>query len=167
MAQKKSKTYLLSIRQESGETLRQYLAHFTEESQKVEGVDGNDAITAITEGARTSDFLKSIVGWVLRDMAKLMTRTRTYMGIELYLDGQKGSGQGNRRQDDRDEDRHEPRKMRHNGGLTPNGHSLPGQRQPRADSFRKFSAFTPLNTPPERILALHRDKLGTIKITRI
>ena len=79
MAQKKSKTHLLSIRQGRDETLRQYLARFTEESHKVEGFDDKDAITAITEGVHTSDFLKTIVGKVPRDMAELMTRTRTYM----------------------------------------------------------------------------------------
>ena len=66
--------------------MRQYLARFTEESHKVEGFDDKDAITAITEGARTSDFLKSIVGKVPRDMAELMSRARTYMGIEDYFD---------------------------------------------------------------------------------
>ena len=66
-----------TIRQESGEMLRKYLARFTEESHKVEGFDDKDAISAITEGARTSDFLKSIVGNVPRDMAKLMARPRT------------------------------------------------------------------------------------------
>ena len=79
--------YILSIRQDSGDTLRQYLVRFIEESYKVEGFDEKDAITAITEGARTSNFLKSIVGRVLRDMAELMTRVLTYMGIEDYLDG--------------------------------------------------------------------------------
>ena len=66
VAQKKSKTYLMSIRQGRDETLRQYLARFTEESHKVEGFNDKDAITAITEGARKSDFLKSIVGQVPR-----------------------------------------------------------------------------------------------------
>ena len=79
VAQKNLKTYLLSIRQGRDETLRQYLARFTEESDKVEGFDNKDAITAVTEGARTSDFLKSIVGQVPRDMAELMSRARTYM----------------------------------------------------------------------------------------
>ena len=74
VAQKKSKTYLLSIRQGRDETLRQYLARFTKESHKVEGFDDKDAIMAITEGARTSDVLKSIVGKVPWDMAELMSR---------------------------------------------------------------------------------------------
>ena len=164
VAQKKSKTHLLSIRQGRDETLRQYLARFTEESHKVEGFDDKDDIMAITEGVRTSDFLKSIVGKVPRCMVELMTRARTYMGIEDYLDGRDGrksGGQGSRRRDDQDGDRPDPRKRRNKGGQAPNGRSLPGPRPSHVDSFRKFSTFTPLNTPPERILALHRDKLGS------
>ena len=111
VVQKKSKTYLLSIRQEGDETLRQYLTRFTEESNKVEGFDDKNAITAITEGARTSDLLKSIVGKVPRDMAELMSRALTYMGIGDYLDGREGckaGGQSGCRRDDKDGDRSDP-----------------------------------------------------------
>ena len=89
---------------------------------------------------------------------------RTYMEIKDYLDGRDGrkaGGQGGRRRDDQDEDRPDPRTRRNKGGQAPNGRSLPGPRHSHIDSFRKFSAFTPLNTPQERILALHRDKLGS------
>ena len=73
MVQKKIKMYMWSIRQESGESLRRYLAQFTEESNKVDRFDDNDAIATIIEGLRTSDFLKSVVGCVPSTMAKLMT----------------------------------------------------------------------------------------------
>ena len=97
-------------------------------------------------------------------MAELMARARTYMGIEDYLDGRDGrkaGGQGGRHRDDQDEDLPDPRKRRNKGGQTPNDRSLPGPRPSHVDKFRKFSAFTPLNTPQEPILALHRDKLGS------
>ena len=80
--------------------LCEYLAWFTEKSHKVKGFDDKDAITAITEGAKTSDFLKSIVGKVPGDMAELMTRARTYMGIEDYLEGRKGGDYSSRRRDE-------------------------------------------------------------------
>ena len=95
-------------------------------------------------------------------MAELMLRARTYMGIEDYLDGRDGrksGGQNGRRRDDQDGDSPDPQKRMNKGGQAPNGHSLPGPRPSHADSFRKFSAFTPLNSPQEQILALHRDKL--------
>ena len=62
MTQKKPKSYLWTIRQDSGKTLHEYLSRFTNESHKIEGFDDKDAITTITGGARTSNFLKSIVG---------------------------------------------------------------------------------------------------------
>ena len=91
MVQKKTKMYLWSIRQESGESLRRYLARFTEESNKVDRFDDSDAIAAIIEGLRTSDFLKSVVGRVPSTMAELMTRAKTFMGVEDYLDGRKST----------------------------------------------------------------------------
>ena len=164
VAQNKSKTYHLSIRQGRDEILRQYLARFTEESHKVEVFDDKDAIAAITEGARTSDFLKSIVGQVPRDMAELMMRARTHMGIEDYLDGRDGrksGGQSSRHREEQDEDRPDPRRKRSRGGRAPNGRPLSDLRSSHVDNFRALSTYTPLNTPQERILALHRDKLGS------
>lgn len=60
MTQKKSKMYLWSVRQSIGESLRRYLACFTEKSNKVDKYDDNNAITAIIEGSRENDFLKDI-----------------------------------------------------------------------------------------------------------
>ena len=94
------------------EMLREYLARFMEESHKVKDFDDKDAITVINEGAKTSDFLKSIVGKVPRDMAELMARVKTYMGIEDYLEGQKGGDRSNRRQDERSGDLLELRNKR-------------------------------------------------------
>ena len=65
-------------KQESGESLRRYLVRFTEESNKVDRFDDGDAIAAIIEGLRTSDFLKSVVGRVPSTMAELMTRADLY-----------------------------------------------------------------------------------------
>lgn len=61
MAQKKSKSHLQSIKQRGDESLRQYLIRFTVEANQVENYTDNDAIMAITEGTRESDFVKSIV----------------------------------------------------------------------------------------------------------
>ena len=65
------------IRQENDETLREYLSRFLEESHKVQGFNDKDAIIVITERAKTSVFLKSIVGKALRDMVELMVKAKT------------------------------------------------------------------------------------------
>ena len=70
----------------------------------------NDAIMAITEGVRESDFLKSIVGQVPASMAELMARVRTFMGVEDYLDGRRGQEPNSRRRSNRDETQLESRK---------------------------------------------------------
>ena len=118
MVQKKTKMYLWSIRQEDGESLRRYLARFTEESNKVDRFDDKDAITAITEGLRTSDFLKSIVGRVPSTMAELMTRAKTFMGVEDYLDGRKGNDQSPHHRDEPSNEQGNSRKRRNRGGQT-------------------------------------------------
>ena len=96
MVQKKTKMYLWSIRQENNESLRQYLTRFTAESNKVDRFDDGDAITAIIEGLRTGDFLKSVVGRVPSTMAELMNRAKTFMGVEDYLDDRRSSNQSSR-----------------------------------------------------------------------
>ena len=77
--------YLWSIQQESSESLRKYLNRFTEESNKVDGFDDGDAIAAIIEGLRMSDFLKSLVSRVTLSMRKLMARVKIYMGVQAHL----------------------------------------------------------------------------------
>lgn len=69
--------YLLSIRQEDDESLRNYLARFTEVSSKVDQFDDGDAIAAIIEGLHTSDFLKTIFSRVPTNMAELMARAKS------------------------------------------------------------------------------------------
>ena len=162
VAQKKSKSHLWSIRQRNDETLRKYLARFNEEASQVERYTDNDAIMAITEGVRESDFLKSIVGHVPATMAELMARARTHMGVEDYLDCRRVSEPGSRRRRERDEIQPEPRKRNNRGGrATGNHNDRPSiDYKPRlADEFKKISAtFTPLNTTADRIFALNRDK---------
>lgn len=85
---------------ENSESLRRYLARFTEKSNKVDRFDDGDVIATIIEGLRTSDFLKSVVGRFPSTMAKLMTQVKTFMGVEDYLDDRKSNNQGSRRQDE-------------------------------------------------------------------
>ena len=87
MVQKKTMMYLWSIRQESDESLIKYLVRFTKKLNKVDRFDNGDAIAAIIEGLRTSDFLKSVVGRVPSTIVMLMNRVKTFMGVVDYLDG--------------------------------------------------------------------------------
>lgn len=92
--------YLWSIRQETGESLRKYLARFTDESNKVDRFDDGDAISRIIEGLLTSDFLKCVVGHVPSTMARLMTQAKNFMGVEDCLDGGKSNNQSSRCRDE-------------------------------------------------------------------
>ena len=110
MVQKKTKMYSWLIRQENNESLRQYLTRFTAESNKVDRFDDSDAITAIIEGLRIGDFLKSVVDRVPYTMAELMNRAKTFMGVEDYLDGRRSSHQSSRRRDESGNEPSNPRK---------------------------------------------------------
>lgn len=95
MVQNKSKMYLWSILQGSGESPRQFLARFTKESKKVDKFDDDDAITATIKGTRTSDLLKSMIGQVRESIVELMARAKTFMlVVEDYFDRRRGQEYG-------------------------------------------------------------------------
>ena len=58
---RKEKSYLLTIKQGSSETLQHYLNRFIEESNKVDDYEDGDAVYAFIDGLRAGDLLTSLV----------------------------------------------------------------------------------------------------------
>ena len=55
------KAHLRSLKQKKGESLREYLVRFTEESNKVNQFEDGDVIASILEGLQMGNFLNSLV----------------------------------------------------------------------------------------------------------
>ena len=147
-------SHLRIVKQRRSESLREYLWPFTEESKKVDKFEDGDAISAILRGLLLGEFLNSIIKKEPKTMTKLIARAGKYISLEEFVQIRRTSEQGNCRREDDKSDDWKRKKV----------HSDPSKR-PHTDSkrllvekFRDHLKFTPLNAPPERILALARDK---------
>ncbi|XP_059639573.1 uncharacterized protein LOC132281943 [Cornus florida] len=79
-------THLLNVKQQKGESLRDYISHFNTEMLQVEEVDDKVALTAFMGGLQTSKFLFSLSKEAPTSMTELMVRARKHMNADYGED---------------------------------------------------------------------------------
>ena len=151
---KLGKSHLRTVRQRRSESLREYLSRFTEESNRVDKFEDGDAISAILDGLLLGDFLNSLIKKEPKTMTELTARAGKYITLEEFVQIRRTNDQGNRRREDEESDDWKRKKARADNSGRPHANS----KSLLVEKFRDHSNFTPLNAPPERILALARDK---------
>lgn len=79
---KRTPEYLLTIKQGTGESLRNYLQHFNKEALRVEGLTDKEAVKYVWEGLQTNKLAYSIAKSTLTNMADVMQRDQRYIQAE-------------------------------------------------------------------------------------
>ncbi|XP_059638773.1 uncharacterized protein LOC132281054 [Cornus florida] len=83
-------TYLLTVKQQKGEPLWEYINRFNTEMLQVDEADDKVALTAFMGGLHTSRFLFSLSKEPPTSMAKLLVRARKHMNVEDAMSARKG-----------------------------------------------------------------------------
>ena len=87
-------------------------------------------------------------------MAELSTRAEKYMSLEDFIQSRKSHD--DRRREEEDADNRDLRRKK--AKINDSSRTQAEQRPQLSNKFRDYANFTPLNTRPERILALRREK---------
>ncbi|XP_058092408.1 uncharacterized protein LOC131238830 [Magnolia sinica] len=152
---RKSSTYLLTLKQKSGELLKDYISRFNEEALQVDDYSDKISLTTIINRLKDGSFLFSIRKNPSTTLKDLINRAQKYINVEEFFSLRKSTqGSEHSSKDKKCKDASfQPstsKKMSDEDG------SL-GQR-PSRKSESRFSSYTPLNTSPEKILLDIRDK---------
>ncbi|XP_059663887.1 uncharacterized protein LOC132309612 [Cornus florida] len=87
---RRSATYLLTVKQQKGESLQDYISRFNTEMLQVEEADDNVALAAFMGGLQTSRFLFSLSEEPPTNMAELLVRAKKHMNDEDAMMARKG-----------------------------------------------------------------------------
>ena len=82
---KKSKAYLMRIKQREDEMLRSYISHFNKEALSIDEADDKILVTTFTNGLRKGKFLFSLYKNNLKTMSEVLYRATKYMNAEDAL----------------------------------------------------------------------------------
>ncbi|XP_023928293.2 uncharacterized protein LOC112039643 [Quercus suber] len=101
---KKSRAFLMSIRQREDEALRSYITHFNKEALSIDEANNKILVTTFTNGLRKGKFLFSLYKNDPKTMSKVLYRATKYMNAEDALlareeKPKKRERQGDARQD--------------------------------------------------------------------
>uniref|UniRef100_A0A2N9GJG2 Reverse transcriptase domain-containing protein n=1 Tax=Fagus sylvatica TaxID=28930 RepID=A0A2N9GJG2_FAGSY len=142
-------THLLSIKQMEGESPRTFVHRFNEEAMKIDCPKEDVTVTAFMAGLRKGDFLYELCKDLLKTMSELMYEATKHMNAEDALEAMDDPPPKRRKET---EDRKpEPAKQK-----VPKITETPERKRTTAPPV-KFSSFTPLNTPIDKLLLFHRD----------
>ncbi|XP_059639659.1 uncharacterized protein LOC132282045 [Cornus florida] len=147
--------HLLNVKQQKGESLRDYISRFNTEMLQVEEVDDKVALTAFMGGLQTSKFLFSLLKEAPTSMTELMVRAWKHMNADDAMNARK-----NKDGEDKMSDKKRP---------------APSSREERELKYKKFSNnqadrlfrrlaspsrynnYTPLNTSVEQVFLQIQD----------
>ncbi|XP_058106337.1 uncharacterized protein LOC131249549 [Magnolia sinica] len=145
---RKLSTHLLTLKQKSGESLKDCISHFNEEALQVDEYSNKMALSAMISKLKEGRFLFSIGKNPPSTLSELISRAQKYTNAEEFFGSRKSnqtskpSSKGKRR-------RHEIPQHANKRRLDDNA-SQDRRLSKRPES--KFSLYTPLNTFPEQIL---------------
>uniref|UniRef100_A0A2N9HNT3 Uncharacterized protein n=1 Tax=Fagus sylvatica TaxID=28930 RepID=A0A2N9HNT3_FAGSY len=142
-------THLLSVKQMEGESLRAFVHRFNEEAMKIDRPKEDVTVTAFMAGLRKGDFLYELCKDPPETMSELMYETTKHMNAEDALEAMDDPPPKRRKET---EDRKpEPAKQK-----VPKFTETPERKRTTAPPV-KFSSFTPLNTPIDKLLLQIQD----------
>ena len=145
---KKSTACLMSIRQREDETLRSYITRFNKEALSINETDDKILVIAFTNGLRKGKFLFSLYKNDPKTMSDVLYRAIKYMNAEDTLLAREEKPKKRERQEEVRQDR--GRKMARMGDKRDKRQSKP--------PTRRFTNFTPLNTPIDQVLMQIKDE---------
>uniref|UniRef100_A0A2N9H0M9 Uncharacterized protein n=1 Tax=Fagus sylvatica TaxID=28930 RepID=A0A2N9H0M9_FAGSY len=142
-------THLLSVKQMEGESLRAFVHRFNEETMKIDRPKEDVTVTAFMAGLRKGDFLYELCKDPPETMSELMYEATKHMNAEDALEAMDDPPPKRRKET---EDRKpEPSKQK-----VPKFTETPERKRTTAPPV-KFSSFTPLNTPIDKLLLQIQD----------
>uniref|UniRef100_A0A2N9G7Y6 Uncharacterized protein n=1 Tax=Fagus sylvatica TaxID=28930 RepID=A0A2N9G7Y6_FAGSY len=142
-------THLLSVKQMEGESLRAFVHRFNEEAMKIDRPKEDVTVTAFMAGLRKGDFLYDLCKDPLEPMSELMYEATKHMNAEDDLEAI-DDPPPKRRKDTED------RKPELAKQKVPKFTETPERKRTTAPPV-KFSSFTPLNTPIDKLLLQIQD----------
>ncbi|XP_050290047.1 uncharacterized protein LOC126728226 [Quercus robur] len=138
----------MSIRQREDETLRSYIARFNKEVLSIDEADDKILVAAFTNELRKGKFLFSLYKNDPKTMLDVLYRATKYVNAEDALLAHEEKPKKRERQEEAWQDR--GRKMARTGDKRDNRRSKP--------PTRRFTNFTPLNTPINQVLIQIKDE---------
>ena len=127
-----------------GELLRAYIHRFNKEVMQIDRPKEDVTLTAFIAGLRKGDFLYDLCKDPLETLSELMYEAQKYMNAEDTLESL-DDPPPKRRQDVEDCKQEPVKKKVFKFSETP-------ERKQTTTSTGKFSSFTPLNTPIDKLL---------------
>ncbi|XP_058103418.1 uncharacterized protein LOC131246985 [Magnolia sinica] len=144
---RKPNTYLFAIKQESKESLKDYIARFNEEALVIEDYNDKIALAVMFSGLWEGKFTFSIGKNSPKTLAELVARAQKYTNVEEFSNARKNV---------------QVLEINDKGKRPRNGEAQPSSkgtddRAPRDSRLNrrpegKFRSYTPLNTSAEQIL---------------
>uniref|UniRef100_A0A2N9HTB0 Uncharacterized protein n=1 Tax=Fagus sylvatica TaxID=28930 RepID=A0A2N9HTB0_FAGSY len=142
-------THLLSVKQMKGESLRTFVHRFNEEAMKIDRPKEDVTVTAFMAGLRKGDFLYELCKDPPETMSELMYEATKHMNAEDALEAMEDPPP--KRRKEAEDRKPEPAKQK-----VPKFTETPERKRTTAPPV-KFSSFTPLNTPIDKLLLQIQD----------
>uniref|UniRef100_A0A2N9ED79 Uncharacterized protein n=1 Tax=Fagus sylvatica TaxID=28930 RepID=A0A2N9ED79_FAGSY len=142
-------THLLSVKQMEGESLRAFVHRFNEEAMKIDRPKEDVTVTAFMAGLRKGDFLYELCKDPPETMSELMYEATKHMNAEDALEAMDDPPP--KRRKEAEDRKPEPAKQK-----VPKFTETPERKRTTAPPA-KFSSFTPLNTPIDKLLLQIQD----------
>uniref|UniRef100_A0A2N9F359 Uncharacterized protein n=1 Tax=Fagus sylvatica TaxID=28930 RepID=A0A2N9F359_FAGSY len=142
-------THLLSVKQMEGESLRTFVHRFNEEAMKIDRPKEDVTVTAFMAGLRKGDFLYELCKDPPETMSELMYEATKHMNAEDALEAMEDPPP--KRRKEAEDRKPEPAKQK-----VPKFTETPERKRTTAPPV-KFSSFTPLNTPIDKLLLQIQD----------
>ena len=128
--------------------MRSYITRFNKEAFLIDETDNKILVAAFTNGLRKGKFLLSLYKNDLKTMSDVLYRAIKYMNAEDALLAREEKPRKRERQEETQHDR--GRKMARTGDKRKDKRFKP--------PTRRFTNFTPLNTPIDQVLMQIKDK---------
>jgi hypothetical protein len=142
-------THLLSVKQMEGESLRAYVHRFNKEAMQIDHPKEDVILTAFMAGLRKGDFLYDLCKDPPKTLSELMYEAQKHMNAEDALEALNDPPPKRRKElEDR---KPEPAKQK------VSKFSETPKRKRTTTPTGKFSSFTPLNTPIDKLLMQIQD----------
>ncbi|XP_058106249.1 uncharacterized protein LOC131249455 [Magnolia sinica] len=144
---RKPNTHLFAIKQDSKESLKDYVVHFNEEALLIEDYNDKMALAAVFSGLRERKFTFSIGKNPSKTLAELVPRAKKYTNAEEFSNAHK-----NVQAQEMNDKGKRPRNEKAQPSSKGTGDRAPRDRRPNRRPEGKFRSYTPLNTSAEQIL---------------
>ncbi|XP_059639766.1 uncharacterized protein LOC132282162 [Cornus florida] len=148
-------THLLTVKQQKGESLRDYISRFNTEMLQVEEADDKVALAALMGGLQTSRFLFSLSEEPPTNMAELLVRAKRHMNAEDAMIARKG-----KEGEDKKSDKKRPALMIRDEKETKYKKPMVNQneRASRYKNTERYTNYTPLNMPIDKVFLQIQDE---------